>query len=59
MQLFYETEVWMWIIYWVIQIMNWTVPKYRSTNVYTSSYIRHLTLQCEVSQLVGIRQYTL
>ena len=22
------------------------VPKYRSTNVYTSSYIRHHTVQC-------------
>ena len=27
----------------------WTVPKYRSTNVYTSSYIRHRTVLCEVS----------
>ena len=25
----------------------WTVPKYLSTNVYTSSYIRHHTVQCE------------
>ena len=24
------------------------VPKYRSTNVYTSQYIRHHTVQCEV-----------
>ena len=32
----------------------WTVPKYRSTNVYTSSYIRHHTVQCG-----RIRQYTL
>ena len=27
------------------------VPKYRSTSVYTSSYIKHCTVQCEaVSQ---------
>ena len=25
----------------------WTVPKYRSTSVYTSSYIRHCTVQWE------------
>ena len=26
---------------------NWTVPKYHSTSVYTSTYISHHTVQCE------------
>ena len=36
-----------------VQLTIWTVPKYRSTNVYTSSYIRHRTVQCEVTQSVS------
>ena len=28
------------------------VPKYRSTNIYTSNYIRHRTVQCKVSRSV-------
>ena len=31
----------------------WTVPKYRSNSVYTSSYKRHRTVQYEVSQSVS------
>ena len=35
------------------KICIWTVPEYCSTNVYTSSYIRHRTVQCEVTQSVN------
>ena len=35
---------------------SWTVPKYRSTNVYTSSYIKHRTVQCEVRIMASISE---
>ena len=36
---------------------DWTVPKYRSNSVYTSSYKRHHTVQYEVSQSVSLAQF--
>ena len=36
-----------WRSLWYPLKCRWTVPKYHSTNVYTSRYIRHRTVQCE------------
>ena len=35
---------------------SWTVLKYRSTKVYTSSYIKHRTVQCEVRIMASVSE---
>ena len=37
---------------------NWTVPKYRSTSVYTSRHISHHTVQCESAFCQVLQQST-
>ena len=40
------------------KMSRWTVPKYRSTSVYTSTYISHHTVQCESAFRQVLQQST-